>query len=304
MRIEPVPTLVGHLAVPGDKSISHRAVLIAAICDGETRIAGFGRSADTEATIAAVRALGVDVVEEDVDTLRVARGRVARAAAARRADRLRERGHAHAPARRRPRRPGGSVRARRRRVALRAADGARRRAAPPDGRSNRDLARLRAARRRGLAASRDRLRASRRVRAGEVGRAPRGDPGGRAHDRRRADPDARPHRAPARACRRGCHAAAEQRLGRACVESPARGSGHPGRHLVGCAVSRRRRDRSGIGRHGARRRAQPAAHRPPRRARAHGREDLDLQPSDDRRRAGRRRRNARLRSRRRNVDGR
>jgi 3-phosphoshikimate 1-carboxyvinyltransferase len=72
MRIEPVPTLVGHHAVPGDKSISHRAVLIAAICDGETRIAGFGRSADTEATIAAVRALGVDVVEEDVDTLRVA----------------------------------------------------------------------------------------------------------------------------------------------------------------------------------------------------------------------------------------
>jgi 3-phosphoshikimate 1-carboxyvinyltransferase len=72
MRIEPVPTLVGHIAVPGDKSISHRAVLIAALCEGETRISGFGRSADTEATIAAGRALGVDVVEEDVDTLRVA----------------------------------------------------------------------------------------------------------------------------------------------------------------------------------------------------------------------------------------
>jgi 3-phosphoshikimate 1-carboxyvinyltransferase len=71
MRIEPVPTLVGHLAVPGDKSISHRAVLIAALCDGETRIAGFGRSADTEATIAAVRACGVGVAEDDVDTLRV-----------------------------------------------------------------------------------------------------------------------------------------------------------------------------------------------------------------------------------------
>jgi 3-phosphoshikimate 1-carboxyvinyltransferase len=71
MRIEPVPALVGHLAVPGDKSISHRAVLISAVCDGEARISGFGRSADTEATIAAVRALGVEVVEEDVDTLRV-----------------------------------------------------------------------------------------------------------------------------------------------------------------------------------------------------------------------------------------
>jgi 3-phosphoshikimate 1-carboxyvinyltransferase len=71
MRIEPVSALDGHVAVPGDKSISHRAVLIGALCDGETRVSGFGRSADTEATIAAVRALGADVIEEDVDTLRV-----------------------------------------------------------------------------------------------------------------------------------------------------------------------------------------------------------------------------------------
>ncbi|HUF02217.1 MAG TPA: 3-phosphoshikimate 1-carboxyvinyltransferase [Gaiellaceae bacterium] len=71
VRIEPVAALIGHLAVPGDKSISHRAVLVAAICDGDVRISGFGRSADTEATIAAVRALGVEVVEDDVDTLRV-----------------------------------------------------------------------------------------------------------------------------------------------------------------------------------------------------------------------------------------
>jgi 3-phosphoshikimate 1-carboxyvinyltransferase len=69
--VEPVPRLVGHLAVPGDKSISHRAVLIGAICDGETRITGFGRSADTEATVAAVRALGVDVYEHGAETLRV-----------------------------------------------------------------------------------------------------------------------------------------------------------------------------------------------------------------------------------------
>ena len=71
MRVEPVPALVGHVAVPGDKSISHRAVLIAAICEGDVRILGFGRSADTEATIAAVRALGVEVDEHDVDTLTV-----------------------------------------------------------------------------------------------------------------------------------------------------------------------------------------------------------------------------------------
>ena len=74
MRVEPVPALVGHVAVPGDKSISHRAVLVGAIAEGETRILGFGRSADTESTIGAVRALGVEVVEDDVDELRV-RGR-------------------------------------------------------------------------------------------------------------------------------------------------------------------------------------------------------------------------------------
>ena len=71
MRIEPVPALVGHVAVPGDKSISHRAVLVSALCEGETRIAGFGRSADTESTIAAVRALGAQVDEPDVDTVLV-----------------------------------------------------------------------------------------------------------------------------------------------------------------------------------------------------------------------------------------
>jgi 3-phosphoshikimate 1-carboxyvinyltransferase len=69
MRIEPAAALVGHVAVPGDKSVSHRAVLLGAICEGETRISGFGRSADTEATIAAVRALGVTVDEPDVDTV-------------------------------------------------------------------------------------------------------------------------------------------------------------------------------------------------------------------------------------------
>jgi 3-phosphoshikimate 1-carboxyvinyltransferase len=71
MRVEPVPAVVGHVAVPGDKSISHRAVLVGAIAEGETRILGFGRSEDTESTIAAVRALGVEVVEDDVDELRV-----------------------------------------------------------------------------------------------------------------------------------------------------------------------------------------------------------------------------------------
>jgi 3-phosphoshikimate 1-carboxyvinyltransferase len=56
--------LVGHVVVPGDKSISHRAVLIGALGEGETRVHGFGRSGDTQASVDAVRSLGVAV--EDV----------------------------------------------------------------------------------------------------------------------------------------------------------------------------------------------------------------------------------------------
>jgi len=70
MKIEPAAAIAGHVAVPGDKSISHRAVLLGTVGEGETRIGGFGRSADTESTIEAARALGATVYEHD-DSLRV-----------------------------------------------------------------------------------------------------------------------------------------------------------------------------------------------------------------------------------------
>ena len=70
-RVEPAGALAGHIAVPGDKSISHRALLIGALCEGETRVRGFGRSGDTESTLAALRALGVDVEELTDDELLV-----------------------------------------------------------------------------------------------------------------------------------------------------------------------------------------------------------------------------------------
>jgi 3-phosphoshikimate 1-carboxyvinyltransferase len=64
VRIEPAAALVGHVIVPGDKSISHRAVLIGALGEGETRVRGFGRAGDTQSTVDGVRALGVGI--EDV----------------------------------------------------------------------------------------------------------------------------------------------------------------------------------------------------------------------------------------------
>ena len=69
MRIEPAASLVGHLVVPGDKSISHRAVLIGTLGEGETSIRGFGRSGDTQATVDAVRALGTEVEDVSHDEL-------------------------------------------------------------------------------------------------------------------------------------------------------------------------------------------------------------------------------------------
>ena len=58
-------------------------MLLGAICDGETRVTNFGRSADTEATIEAVRALGITVYEHgDGHAARLREG-AARAAGAR-----------------------------------------------------------------------------------------------------------------------------------------------------------------------------------------------------------------------------
>jgi 3-phosphoshikimate 1-carboxyvinyltransferase len=60
-RFEPSGPLRGRLRPPPDKSISHRAALIAAMGEGETRIEGFLDSADTRSTLAAVAALGAEV---------------------------------------------------------------------------------------------------------------------------------------------------------------------------------------------------------------------------------------------------
>jgi 3-phosphoshikimate 1-carboxyvinyltransferase len=53
--------LCGSLRPPSDKSISHRAALIAAMGEGETEISGYLDAADTRSTLAAVEALGAEV---------------------------------------------------------------------------------------------------------------------------------------------------------------------------------------------------------------------------------------------------
>ncbi len=62
--------LRGTVQVPGDKSISHRAVLLGSVSEGPVEVKGFLRSADTLATVGAVRALRVQV-DESADGLTV-----------------------------------------------------------------------------------------------------------------------------------------------------------------------------------------------------------------------------------------
>ena len=59
--VSPSATLRGHLQVPGDKSISHRAIMLGALADGVTRIGGFLEGEDCLATLQAFRAMGVAI---------------------------------------------------------------------------------------------------------------------------------------------------------------------------------------------------------------------------------------------------
>jgi 3-phosphoshikimate 1-carboxyvinyltransferase len=63
-RFEPAGPLRGVLRPPPDKSISHRAALIGAMSDGESRIEGFLDAADTRSTLAALEAVGARVAIE------------------------------------------------------------------------------------------------------------------------------------------------------------------------------------------------------------------------------------------------
>ncbi|MBR7016541.1 MAG: 3-phosphoshikimate 1-carboxyvinyltransferase [Lachnospiraceae bacterium] len=68
MIIDKAESLKGTLTVPGDKSISHRAVMLGSLSEGDTYIRGFLKSADCLATIDCFRRMGIDI-EENEDRL-------------------------------------------------------------------------------------------------------------------------------------------------------------------------------------------------------------------------------------------
>jgi 3-phosphoshikimate 1-carboxyvinyltransferase len=61
VEVFPARRVRGHVVVPGDKSISHRYAVLAALADGTSRIAGFAPGADCGATLSCLRALGVSI---------------------------------------------------------------------------------------------------------------------------------------------------------------------------------------------------------------------------------------------------
>ena len=67
-KIEKVHALGGTISVPGDKSISHRSVMLGAIAEGDTYVRGFLKSADCMATIGSkkgtARPAGISVMPE------------------------------------------------------------------------------------------------------------------------------------------------------------------------------------------------------------------------------------------------
>lgn len=81
IRIEPARRVKGTLRLPGDKSISHRGALFAALSRGTSRITNFASSRDCGATLQCLRRLGVSV-EHDGTDVRIEGGGTWRAPAA------------------------------------------------------------------------------------------------------------------------------------------------------------------------------------------------------------------------------
>ena len=65
MTFTAAPPLSGAVTVPGDKSISHRSLMLSALAVGESRVEGLLEGEDVLATAAAMRAMGADIQRDD-----------------------------------------------------------------------------------------------------------------------------------------------------------------------------------------------------------------------------------------------
>src|SRR5881409_3340201 len=72
--ITPAKNISGSLRLPGDKSISHRYAMLAAIAEGATRIRNYSTGADCQSTLGAVAALGAAVDRQAEEIVILGRG--------------------------------------------------------------------------------------------------------------------------------------------------------------------------------------------------------------------------------------
>ncbi|MSN24340.1 MAG: 3-phosphoshikimate 1-carboxyvinyltransferase [Geobacter sp.] len=70
ITVKPATSLKGDLTVPGDKSISHRSIMLGAIANGITTVRGFLRGEDNMSTMHAFRSMGVRI-DDDGETLSI-----------------------------------------------------------------------------------------------------------------------------------------------------------------------------------------------------------------------------------------
>ena len=68
---EPVSRIRGDILIPGDKSVSHRALMLGAVAEGESRIHGFLAGEDCLASLRVLRQLGVNIIQHPAGAVEV-----------------------------------------------------------------------------------------------------------------------------------------------------------------------------------------------------------------------------------------
>ena len=69
--VKPAKSLRGEISVPGDKSISHRSIMLGSLAEGTTRVSGFLMGEDNLSTWQAFEAMGVEIRRTGPDTLEI-----------------------------------------------------------------------------------------------------------------------------------------------------------------------------------------------------------------------------------------
>jgi 3-phosphoshikimate 1-carboxyvinyltransferase len=72
--VDPARHVRGRIRVPGDKSISHRYALLAALANGTSRLSNYSRGADCLSTLECLRGLGVDIADNSTTITLIGRG--------------------------------------------------------------------------------------------------------------------------------------------------------------------------------------------------------------------------------------